>query len=140
MMNDLIKVNYRTVASFLEVNQCFGSRNQSRRKTIKNWRIVFAYVIREVFELLFFLYKIPYSKAERRLKKLRKLTAVSLFSGAGGLDMGFERAGFKIIWANDSDADACRTHENWSDAKVVCGDIAKIMDIPDADIILGGFP
>lgn len=97
-------------------------------------------MIREVFELLFFLYKIPYSKAERRLKKLRKLTAVSLFSGAGGLDMGFERAGFKIIWANDSDADACRTHENWSDAKVVCGDIAKIMDIPDADIILGGFP
>ena len=56
--------------------------------------------------------------------------------------MGFERAGFKIIWANDFDPDACRTHEQWSTAKVVCGDIAKIQedDIPEADIMLGGFP
>lgn len=73
---------------------------------------------------------------------MREFTAVSLFSGAGGLDMGFERAGFRIIWANDFDADACKTHENWSTAKVICKDIAKIdvADIPDADIILGGFP
>ena len=56
--------------------------------------------------------------------------------------MGFERAGFKTIWANDFNADACKTHENWSTAKVVCGDVAKVdaTDIPDADIMLGGFP
>ena len=73
---------------------------------------------------------------------MREFTAISLFAGAGGLDMGFERAGFRTIWANDFEADACKTHENWSSAKVVCGDIAKIdaSDIPDADIILGGFP
>ncbi len=73
---------------------------------------------------------------------MREFTAISLFSGAGGLDMGFENAGFRTIWANDFDADACKTHENWSNAKVVCGDIAKIdaNDIPDADIMLGGFP
>lgn len=73
---------------------------------------------------------------------MREFTAISLFCGAGGLDIGFERAGFKTIWANDSEPDACKTHENWSDAKVVCGDIAKvdIDTIPDADIILGGFP
>ena len=73
---------------------------------------------------------------------MREFTAISLFAGAGGLDMGFERAGFKTIWANDNNADACKTHENWSTAKVVCGDIAKVnaMDIPDADIMLGGFP
>lgn len=73
---------------------------------------------------------------------MREFTAVSLFCGAGGLDIGFERAGFKTIWANDFEPDACKTHENWSDAQVVCGDIAKvdISTIPDADIILGGFP
>lgn len=73
---------------------------------------------------------------------MREFTAISLFAGAGGLDIGFENAGFKVIWANDFDADSCKTHENWSSAKVVCGDIAKIdaSEIPDADIMLGGFP
>ena len=73
---------------------------------------------------------------------MREFTAVSLFCGAGGLDTGFEQAGFKTIWANDFDKDACKTHQNWSRAKVVCGDIAKVdvTEIPDSDIILGGFP
>ena len=73
---------------------------------------------------------------------MREFTAVSLFCGAGGLDLGFENAGFHTIWANDFDADACKTHQNWSKAEVVCGDISKIdiATIPDSDIILGGFP
>lgn len=71
-----------------------------------------------------------------------EFTAVSLFSGAGGLDLGFDRAGFHTIWANDFEKDACKTHENWSKATTVCGDIGKISndEIPDSDIILGGFP
>ena len=73
---------------------------------------------------------------------MREFTAVSLFCGAGGLDLGFENAGFHTVWANDFDADACKTHQNWSEAEVVCGDISKvdIATIPDSDIILGGFP
>lgn len=73
---------------------------------------------------------------------MREFTAVSLFCGAGGLDLGFDRAGFKTIWANDSDKDACKTHQRWSKAEVVCGDISKIdmSVIPKSDIILGGFP
>lgn len=73
---------------------------------------------------------------------MREFTAVSLFCGAGGLDLGFEQVGFRTIWANDFDKDACKTHQNWSGAKVCCGDISKIStsDIPDSDIILGGFP
>ena len=42
---------------------------------------------------------------------MREFTAVSLFCGAGGLDIGFEQAGFKTIWANDFDKDACKTHQ-----------------------------
>lgn len=73
---------------------------------------------------------------------MREFTAVSLFCGAGGLDIGFENAGFHTIWANDFNADACKTHQNWSKAKVVCGDISKIdiETIPNSDVILGGFP
>lgn len=69
-------------------------------------------------------------------------TVVSLFAGAGGLDMGFENQGFKTIWANDIDKDACETHRLWSDAKVVQGDISKIdfCEIPHSDVITGGFP
>ena len=72
----------------------------------------------------------------------KEFTAISLFCGAGGLDMGFERAGFKVIWANDMDADACKTHKQWCTAIVVCKNITKIKDeeIPGADIMLGGFP
>lgn len=73
---------------------------------------------------------------------MREFTAVSLFCGAGGLDLGFDRAGFKTIWANDFDADACKTHQKWSNAEVVCGDISKIdmSKIPVSDVVLGGFP
>ncbi|MEK5266899.1 DNA cytosine methyltransferase [Weizmannia sp. FSL W8-0401] len=69
-------------------------------------------------------------------------TAASLFCGAGGLDIGFERQGFKTIWANDIDADACATHRQWSDAEVVCGKIEDIdfNTIPKTDAIFGGFP
>ncbi len=73
---------------------------------------------------------------------MREFTATSLFCGAGGLDMGFDHAGFRTIWANDFDVDACKTHQNWSKANVVCGDISKVdySAIPVSDVMLGGFP
>lgn len=71
-----------------------------------------------------------------------KYTVTSLFCGAGGLDMGFENKGFRIVWANDYDEDACNTHKSWSDAEIVCDKIENIdfKSIPSSDIILGGFP
>lgn len=80
---------------------------------------------------------------KRKVNKINKnFTVVSFFCGAGGLDLGFENAGFKTIWANDIEEDACATHRLWSDAEVVCGDISKINvdTIPKADILLGGWP
>ena len=70
------------------------------------------------------------------------MKALSLFAGAGGLDMGFERAGFDIIWANDINKDACETHRRWSDAIVVNKSIDQIPidSLPQVGMILGGFP
>ena len=72
----------------------------------------------------------------------KQMTQASLFCGAGGLDIGFERVGFKTIWANDFNSDACETFRRWSASEVVCGDIGTISEksVPDTDIILGGFP
>lgn len=71
-----------------------------------------------------------------------KFTVASLFCGAGGLDLGFEVAGFKTIWANDINKDACETHKQWSDAEVISKDIKDISfsDVPSVEVILGGFP
>jgi len=75
-------------------------------------------------------------------KEHKKYTVVSLFAGAGGLDIGFENEGLEVIWANDIDKDACKTHKLWSKTEVIQGDISKINfdDIPQSDIITGGFP
>lgn len=72
-----------------------------------------------------------------------KLKVVSLFSGAGGMDLGFINAGFEIIWANDFFEDAVNSYRKNIGKHIVSGDITKILskDIPNgADVIIGGFP
>ncbi|MDR1966220.1 MAG: DNA cytosine methyltransferase [Synergistaceae bacterium] len=70
------------------------------------------------------------------------MNVVSLFSGAGGLDLGFIMAGHEIIWANDVFADAVETYRRNIGNHIVCEDIFLIdaSAVPDCDIIIGGFP
>lgn len=70
------------------------------------------------------------------------MKVVSLFSGAGGLDLGFVQAGHEIVWANDLYADAVQSYKKNIGKHIVCEDIAKIplSDIPESDIVMGGFP
>ena len=70
------------------------------------------------------------------------MKVVSLFSGAGGLDLGFKMAGHEIVWANDIYEDAVETYRRNIGDHIVCKDIAtvEINDIPDCDIVIGGFP
>jgi DNA (cytosine-5)-methyltransferase 1 len=67
---------------------------------------------------------------------------VSLFSGAGGLDLGFKMAGHSIIWANDLYGDAVETYKTNLGDHIVCKDIFGIdeNEVPNCDIIIGGFP
>ena len=71
------------------------------------------------------------------------MNIVSFFSGAGGLDLGFQKAGFNIIWANEYDKDIWETYEKNHPSTVL--DKRSIVNIksnevPDCDGIIGGPP
>lgn len=70
------------------------------------------------------------------------LKVISLFSGCGGMDLGFIQAGFEIVWANDFDPNAVKTYKRNIGNHIVLGDIKEIKSsqIPDADVLTGGFP
>lgn len=70
---------------------------------------------------------------------------VSIFSGCGGLDLGFHMEGYETIWANDFAEWACRSFAGYFGSVICCKDIAEIdpftdKSIPACDLILGGFP
>ena len=67
---------------------------------------------------------------------------ISLFSGAGGLDLGLIQAGNQVIWANDIDKDAVATYRENIGDHIICDDIKNIdiSELPDADVVVGGFP
>lgn len=75
-----------------------------------------------------------------------EIRILSLFSGCGGLDLGFEQTGdYKTVWANDFKHEACVTFRNHFGDVIVEGDVEKIdpytdSSVPDCDLILGGFP
>ncbi len=78
---------------------------------------------------------------------------ISLFSGCGGMDLGFTggfffagthypRLPFEIVWANDNNAAACRTYAENLGCVINEGDIADAIEtLPEAaDVLIGGFP
>jgi DNA (cytosine-5)-methyltransferase 1 len=81
------------------------------------------------------------------------MAVVSLFSGCGGMDLGFEggfrflgrrypETGFRVVWANDVSPAACETYRLNLRGRVICGDVAEaIGTLPGrADVVTGGFP
>ncbi|MEG2882033.1 MAG: DNA (cytosine-5-)-methyltransferase [Christensenella sp.] len=67
----------------------------------------------------------------------------SLFSGIGGIDLGFRQAGYEIAFANEIDKNACITYmHNFKNGNLTEGDIQNIdaAILPDIDILVAGFP
>ena len=66
-----------------------------------------------------------------------------MFSGIGGIDLGFMQAGFDIVWANEFDRDAAKTYRyNFGGEHLVEHDIKSVKseDIPEFDVLVAGFP
>jgi DNA (cytosine-5)-methyltransferase 1 len=80
---------------------------------------------------------------------LRKMQSqprfVSLYSGAGGLDLGFVDADFEPVWAVDFDPDAANTYRENIGSHIHCGDIDEVLDLDTLralapDVVVGGPP
>jgi len=73
------------------------------------------------------------------------MKVAALFAGCGGDSLGFSKAGFEIVFANDKDPDACYTFkekfEKKSKGKIVHrGDIKNTYDFGSPEVVTGGFP
>lgn len=70
------------------------------------------------------------------------MKVISLFSGAGGLDLGFQKAGFSVVWANEYDKTIWETYEKNHDTFLDKRDVRNINsdEIPECDGIIGGPP
>lgn len=100
-----------------------------------------------------FTHQTLFRAKETKTTHTRNYSVVSLFSGCGGMDLGF-RGGFsvfgrkyaknpfKIIWANELNQAACRTYRRNLYENIHCGDIWDyISELPtSADVLIGGFP
>lgn len=89
----------------------------------------------------------------KKRKTNKPMTVVSLFSGCGGMDLGFiggfeflghiyGKTGFKIVWANEISSGACKTYKQNLGSHIVEGDICEVINhLPsEADVVIGGFP
>lgn len=70
------------------------------------------------------------------------MKAIGFFAGVGGIELGFKQAGIETIWSNEIDKYASITFKLNHNHPLVIDDIANLnsSDIPDADILLAGFP
>ena len=73
---------------------------------------------------------------------MSKFTVGGLFSGVGGIELGFEKAGFEILWSNEIDKYACATYRANHKHQLYEEDIRdfKNRKLPNVDILTGGFP
>ena len=75
------------------------------------------------------------------LIKNKKIRAIDLFAGIGGMRIGFERSGFEIVYSNDIDKYSCQTYRA-NFGEIDERDIREVRaeELPNFEVLLGGFP
>jgi DNA (cytosine-5)-methyltransferase 1 len=87
-------------------------------------------------------------RSGERLKSLRPYRLIDLFSGAGGMSLGFSEVfgqPFQSVWANDFNQSCVDTYNENFGAHCIAGDLVEILkdnqiSIPQADVVIGGPP
>ena len=68
-------------------------------------------------------------------------SAISLFAGCGGSDLGLAAAGVEVVWANEINLQACTFYKNLTGNQAIeCGDVSSVEKFPAADILVGCYP
>lgn len=71
----------------------------------------------------------------------KKLKAIDLFAGIGGIRQAFEDAGFEIVYSNDNDSNCAETYKaNFGEIDSRNIEKVPMKDIPKFDVLLAGFP
>ena len=71
------------------------------------------------------------------------MNVVSFFAGCGGLDLGFEKAGYNVVWANEFEPSVHATYEKNHPSTILCKEDINTVDpkdVPDCDGFIGGPP
>lgn len=70
------------------------------------------------------------------------MKVAGFFAGVGGIELGFKKAGFDIVWSNEMDNKAAITFKENHSNTLIVDDINNINsnDVPNVDVIVGGFP
>lgn len=73
---------------------------------------------------------------------MKKYRVGELFAGIGGIGLAFQKAGFELIWANEIDEKACITYATNFSHTLINKDMKEVdpKDLPNVDILTGGFP
>ncbi len=82
---------------------------------------------------------------KRKLDYMDRPSVVSLFSGAGGFDIGFDQAGFQTVWANELNIDACDSFDQKFGVGFITrgsinDHIDELEDLDSPDVLIGGPP
>ncbi|MGP5045546.1 DNA cytosine methyltransferase [Glutamicibacter ardleyensis] len=76
------------------------------------------------------------------MKNNSELRVAGFFAGVGGIERGFDLAGFNSVWSNELDQQASKTYATNHASELVVGDIGSVdsADVPTVEVIVGGFP
>lgn len=143
-------LHLKNIADTLGINQilCFKTAGYIDEDTMESTKILDLTDFNDEEIALISNYA-SFIKTQRKTTPLSQtsvatpLRVASLFAGIGGICYGFEQAGAKVVWANEWDKDACITYRhNFGSDYLVEGDIKQVdaNDVPDIDILNGGFP
>jgi DNA (cytosine-5)-methyltransferase 1 len=137
--------NGQTVVAVIDDNEAtlkkiYREKNQFRLQPANQTMLPF---YRAEVEIRGVVVKIIRNFDNENEPRQKKLKTIDLFAGVGGIRLGFEKAGFETVFANDFDEPCKKTYDlNFKRSKLIVEDIKKIgiEDLPEFDFLLGGFP